>query len=239
MTIGIRFLCNDAVVLCSDRQITSPGAFKYEEGKIFPSQTRLYSLIYSYAGVPEEAKVIFQRVQDSIPTIVKESTVISYIETSKAVLEKAYKSKHSKGLQTLLGLSIKGFPPFLLKTYGDTIVEGYQGETIGCGDTSMLKYLNDVLLPDDAPDVSEAHVLASYMVSVACRYVDGCSGGPDHKTIHRDGSITSGSGGIFPNEKERFAYSEQEIGRGLRELLLSGGTRTVITQPLPPPKNQP
>jgi hypothetical protein len=118
-------------------------------------------------------------------------------------------------------------------------VEGYQGEAIGFGDMSVLKYLSKFLLPDNALDVSEAHVLASYIVSVACRYVDGCSGGPDQKTIHRDGSITSGSGGVFPNEKERFAYSEQEIGRGLRELLLSGGTKTVITQPLPPPNNQP
>jgi hypothetical protein len=226
-------------VLCSDRQITSPSGHKYEQIKLFSSQANDYRLIFSYAGIPDEATVIFHRIVKSLPEIIKNADILSYVDSSKAVLEKAYSCKHSKGLQTLLGVRIKHFPTFLLRTQGDTIVEGFRGELIGWGDASALRYLRGFILPDSSLDVSEAQVLASYMVSVANRYVDGCSGGPDSKTINADGSITEGSGGIFPNEKERFAHCEEEIGRGLRELLFSGGTKTVATKPLSLPKKQP
>ena len=230
MTIGIGFLCNDGVVLCSDRQITGPSGFKYEEGKIFSSQARDHQLIFSYAGVPDAAKVVFQGVTNSIPAIVSESNILSYIETSKAILAKAYGCKQSKGLQSFIGLRVKGFPPFLLKTYNDTIVEAFAGESIGVGDSSALRYLSQFLIPNDALSVADAQVLASYLVFVANRYIDGCSGGPDHRTINMDGSLTSGTGGIFPNEKDRFSHCEDQIGKAFRDMLFSGGTKTIVTR---------
>ncbi|MFY9907853.1 MAG: hypothetical protein WAK62_22060, partial [Terriglobales bacterium] len=142
-------------------------------------------------------------------------------------LEKIFKNKSSKGLQTLIGIRLRrNF--YLFKTTHHKVVEGFT-DWIGSGDSSALRYLCDFLLQTRL-SVQEAHVIGSYIVSVANRYVDGCSGGPDATTIYSDGTIGENSGGPFLNSKARFISCEEQVGKGLRELLFSGGDKNLIIQ---------
>ena len=101
------------------------------------------------------------------------------------------------------------------------VVQGYS-EYIGSGDSSAIRHLSD-FLPRDNYTVDEASVLASYLVSVANRYIDGCSGGPDICVLNMQGQISHGTGGVFPDQEARFRHCEVEIGKELRALLLRGG----------------
>lgn len=227
MTIAVGFTCQDGVVICADRQLTNPGGFKYEERKIFSSRGGECQFMFSYAGFPDAANMMFDKVKDAIPEIL--SGKPPHSQDAKLTLEKIYKSPHTKGLQTLIGIRIRHFPAFLLKTFNNTVVEG-RAEWIGSGDSSALRYLADFLVPSHL-GIHEAEVLANYIVFVASRYVDGCAGGPDSATIDRDGKLSEGTG-VFPNQKDRFLYCEQQIGKALREMLWSGGTKAVLTQPI-------
>ena len=58
-------------------------------------------------------------------------------------------------------------------------------EYIGVGDSSALRFLCDILLAG-VLDTNGADVLGQYIIFVANRYVDGCSGGPDRTVIRKD-----------------------------------------------------
>lgn len=225
VTIGVGFLCTDGIVLCADRQITDSGGFKYEERKIFRSLTKEYSLIYSYAGQPDTAKVIFQRLRDALGkcTFPKDDV--------RACVEEIYKDKMSKEIKTLIGIRIEDVGRYFFRTSKARVVDGGVAEHIGIGDSSAVRYLCDFLLRSQ-PSIHDAQIIGSYIVSVANRYVESCGGGPDITTLWFKGTLQEGSGGVFPNQKERFMACEEQIGRGLRELLLSGGTAQLgIMQP--------
>ena len=223
VTIGVGFLCHDGVVICSDRQLTSTSGFKYEDRKIWRSSGNDYTFIFSYAGDPDAAQMIFQKLNDGMLGIVKSKRRTSSSEIAKVGLEKIYRNRHSKGLQTLIGMKLRNSPPFLLRTYGSKLVDGVR-EYIGVGDSSALQYLADFLLKS-AFSVREAEVLGAYIVFVANRYIDQCSGGPDTAILHTDGTVVEGMGGPFPNLKQRFLYCEEEIGQELRNLLFAGGNK--------------
>jgi hypothetical protein len=114
---------------------------------------------------------------------------------------------------------------FLIKTKEKKVFEGYT-EYIGVGDSSALRYLCGFLLHHHLT-VNEALILGSYIVSVAGRYVEFCGGDADHATLFASGELVRGGGGPWPNQRERYLYCEEEIGKGLRGLLFSGGTKAI------------
>ena len=224
MTIGVGFLCPDGVVLCADRQMTGQG-YKFQESKIFSIQRRDYSFIFSYAGDPDAARMMFERTRDTMRRVTVGDNE-SMKDAIKRTLEKTFTDKQTKGLHTLIGIRTKE-EHFLLKTKGNRVVEGFT-EYIGFGDSSALRYLCDFLLEQQLP-ACKALVLGSYIVSVAGRYVEYCGEDSNHATLYADGQLVRGSGGPWPNARERFRYCEDEIGKGLRDLLFSGGTKRIET----------
>jgi hypothetical protein len=230
VTIGIGFLCTDGIVLCSDRQITDPIAgFKFEERKILYHLSGDLSFVFSYAGEPDAARVMFGKLSQGLGSGIVKSKATSPREKALASLEKIFRDRNAKGLQTLIGIRFKNSGLYLYKTSNHRVIYGTR-EYIGVGDSSALRFLCDILLAG-VLDMNEADVLGQYIIFVANRYVDGCSGGPDRTVIRKDGGISEGTGGpFFSNNRARFLYCEKEIGRALRELLFSGGTKTVSTQ---------
>lgn len=228
VTIGVGFSCSDGVVLCADRQITGEG-YKFEESKIFSIQRNdYYTFIFSYAGDPDAARVMFEKTRDGMREITS-SNDMSVKDRVKRALEQIFTDKSTKGLQTLIGV-VSGGEHFLIKTKEKMVVEGFT-EYIGAGDSSALRYLCGFLLHHHLT-VSEALIFGSYIVSVAGRYVEFCSEGCDHATLYTVGGLVRGSGGPWPNQRDRFLHCEQEIGKGLRELLFSGGTKRIeVTDP--------
>jgi hypothetical protein len=116
----------------------------------------------------------------------------------------------------------------LHRSYGQIVAEGHS-EIIGVGDSSVLRYATDLLV-HPLSTVAEAQVIGSYMVRLANRYIDGCGGGPDIAALLNDGKVLDGNAGCFHDEESRFAYCEKEVGRTMKELLLSGGTLEALTR---------
>jgi hypothetical protein len=203
--------------------LTGSGGYKYEERKIFKSHGRDYTLIFSYAGAPDAAQIMFGKVKDTIreeTAKAKKAKDVFTKDRARTVLEKTFKDANSKGVQTLMGVATNN-QHFMLRTNGRKVALA-STEYIGAGDSSALRYLCDFLL-ESFPSMGEANVLGAYLISVATRYVDGCGGGPDWAALSPDGTITDGTGGPWPNARERFLYCEQALGNRLRQLLYSGG----------------
>jgi hypothetical protein len=211
----------DGVVLCSDRQITSSAGHKYEERKILSHWTPEYRIVLSYAGFPDAARMVFRKLTDEARERLPTEKGRFEHDKFRTILEIVFDDKQTKDLETLIAYKFRHHPAFLFKTWEATVTDGLY-EYIGCGDSSAIRYLTDFLLPGNLK-VREAEVFASYIVSVASRYVDGVSGGPDRASIQDDGTQGEASGGVYPNERERFLHCEQSIGKKLRELLLAGG----------------
>jgi 20S proteasome alpha/beta subunit len=221
VTIALGFVCSDGIVMCADRQITVPGHFKFDECKIFKASNADYGLLFCYSGNPDSAQVMFNKVvQDFSRGLAKADASLNRIAKIVAALEPIFHNKNAKGLQTLIGFRFPDSMCCMAKTDGEQVVM-VVADYIGGGDSSVLRFFDDLLLQENMT-IHEAEVIGSYVVSVANRYIDGCSGGPDFAIIHTAGMVGEG-GFVFPNQKERFAHCEAEIAKELRALLLSGG----------------
>jgi hypothetical protein len=226
VTIAIGFCCKDGLVMCADRQITSVAGFKSQERKIFRASWWDLSILFSYAGDPDAARVLFGKIRENFHSEFGKSRARLAAYKARAALEKIFTNRHAKRLETLIGIRFRDDCSLhLFRTSGHKVVEG-DTEHIGCGDSSALRFASGLILTG-ASTVTEATILGSYIVSVANRYVDGCSGGPDVTAIFKEGTITEGTRGPFVNTKQKFIYCEEQGGKTLRELLLSGGTYSV------------
>jgi len=177
MTIGVGFLCPDGIVLCSDRLHSGQG-YKFQQSKIFSIQRQDYSFIFSFAGDPDSARMMFEKTRDAMRmvTVQRDESVKDVV---KQTLEKVFSHKQANGLQTLIGVKTKE-DYFLIKTIEKKVVEG-STEYIGCGDSSVLRYICDLLLESQLT-TAEAVVIGTYIVSVAGRYVEQCGEDSNHAT---------------------------------------------------------
>lgn len=230
MTIGIGMLCTDGVLLCADRQLTA-GGFKFEAVKVSRHASRNCLLSFCYAGVQDDATAMLRIIYDNFDEAFEmESDTNGPINRTLQAFIKIFRDKTAKNLQMLIGVCFPNSACGLIKTCGNRVVVGTT-EYIGCGDSSALRYLADFIFPNSNTSSKEADFLACYLCSVATRYIDGCGGGPDRIVLHSNGYTTELNGGPLDNQRERDLYSEQEIGRVMRELIYSGGTRVALTQP--------
>lgn len=217
VTIGVGFLCSDGIVLCADRQLTNTGGFKYEENKIFLHGDNAGDVIFSYAGDPDAAKMIWQDIKPIVRETPKSPTPLIGTETLNT-LKKIFRAQ-PKDLHTLIGIRFRGGSRYLFRTTGKRVVRSV-ADYIGAGDSSALRYISTFLLPHN-PTVREAEVLGSYIVSVANRHIDGCSGGPDTRSLFQNGMMSDSSGGLTTDQENKFIRFEQETGETLRKLLFS------------------
>jgi hypothetical protein len=231
VTIGIGMLCTDGVLVCADRQHTSPRAgFKFEAVKTSRHIARNCRLSFCYSGNQDDATAMLRIIYDTFDDVFEsEPEANGPINRTLRALTKIFKDKTAKYLEMLIGVCFPGSACGLIKTSGNRVVVGVT-EYIGCGDSSVLRYLADILLPNWVPSTHEADFLSCYMCSVATRYIDGCGGGPDRIVLHLDGVITDAQGGPLDNQRERNLYSEAETGKVLRELIYSGGTKVAFTR---------
>jgi hypothetical protein len=244
VTIALGFLCPDGIVLCSDRQMTDSAAgLKYQKCKLSWTTGMLapgvhLELASAYAGDPEAAKIMRTEIRERLGAEIAKSKLVGFqAPKARKALENIFRNKNAKHLQMLIGIRFYSGELCMFKTSGKKVVEA-RTEYIGSGDSSALRYLADVLLPPYIPSIFQAQVLGAYLISVANEYVDGCSGGPDFRTLAANGMMGDSAGGVFPHQKERFEYCESEAGRALRELLFSGGTKSLELKDSTPSTSQ-
>ena len=114
VTIGIGILANDGgIVISADRQITQAGGYKHEDNKTDSYEGQDCSLIFSFAGDPDDAKNIQERIKEEIEARMRgQSGAFNYRKAHKA-LQEIYKDRHAKYLHTLVGVHFETSPPAL------------------------------------------------------------------------------------------------------------------------------
>jgi hypothetical protein len=185
MTIAIGMKCSDGVVFCADRQITDATGLKYERDKILcreeSGREMATSLMLTYAGNPNSAATMFDRVWEQVHKLGPTH--------GRRVLGGVFKCKHSRGLKTLLAVSVNGTAPVMFRTESEVVYEA-DTEYIGAGDSSVVRYLSKLFLDEKKrPSLVQAKFIGCLLVSAANRFVDGCSGGPDVALINNWGRV--------------------------------------------------
>ena len=190
MTIGIGFVCDKGIVLCSDSQVTA-GGMKYYEAKIsFPAQDRKNAVAgFAYAGNTNLMRSFEGKFKSAMNLVPKPHTVAKVhdvIETILLMMDTI--DTDPDGLHMLCAIVAQSEFK-LYKTERKIVSEVLRYDCIGVGDSSVLRYL--------LPKVSYTHVyrtnqalkLAAYLVFVAKQYIDGCGGDTTLFFLTADGGI--------------------------------------------------
>ena len=175
MTIAIGFLFNDGAeaYIAADRQFTAPGFFKYQAKKYVNEEASSLLLTFAFAGYPG----VFSEVQQKVCVALEKERILS-VESVRLVVEKVIKSlslRGSESLFMLVGVNEIFDPPSLIVFDGKSVFLGENNKVylVGCGDSSLTRYLIDHLY---GPDMSKEQGLAvaAYLIKKATQYVDYC-----------------------------------------------------------------
>lgn len=174
MTIGLGYSCRDGVVVCADRRHTVPGYFKFMQGKLaWSMRSTGTTLAMTYAaGDTHAAKALIQRLFSSQwPT--EFSKVLPWLKDTFSI--------ESKGIYTIVAYRISGEAPRLYHSDEEKVIQTEIAH-IGMGDSSVLHYLEQVILSDKGTwDKSGKFTVAlgAYMIKAANDFIPDCDGGPD------------------------------------------------------------
>jgi 20S proteasome alpha/beta subunit len=221
VTIGVGFQCTDGVVLCSDRQMTSDAGYKFHRQKISWSfnEPRELRFIFAFSGRPAAAAVLIRKVRNTFAdeyNKLNKKNVYGVREKSIGALEKIFRDRNSKEANTLIGISIGKCPPFLLRTQGNKVLEA-NTEYMGSGDSSALRFICDTVIKTHLT-VEKAKITGAYIISVANRFADGCSGGPDIISLTAGGIIQQASREFIRKTSEQFGQFEEMVGKEFSKL---------------------
>jgi hypothetical protein len=187
VTIGIGFLCEDGVVLCSDTQITYPANHKYYETKLYRHSSRGWYAAFTYSGNPNLMKSFngkFDGAMKLVPPPYSCAKIQDAIETVLNLMDVV--DSDLDGLQMLCGICVA--PEFsFLKTDRKIVCLASGMEYVGVGDSSLLRYLAPLLVQTRDYTTSQAAMLGNFLVMQAKRYVDGCGGDINGIVLKNDG----------------------------------------------------
>lgn len=178
MTIAVGFLCgggND-LIIGADRQITSQGAFKSHEEKVSGHQSGFQDIVCAYSGEPGTFLEFEQKVFGYLDQEEVEWSIELLQNTIEGVLgNMGLRDRYlNPSFQLLIGFSELFAPPRMLVFDGHSVFQASAGlHIIGCGDTSLIRYLRDHLYRS-AMSKEYGQSLAAYLIKKATQYVDGC-----------------------------------------------------------------
>lgn len=178
MTIGVGFHCIDGVALFADTQITFPANHKYYERKIYSqSYSHACSVAFTYAGNPDLMKMFYGKFHADMDGLLGKAMTVPIIqETIETVLANMdLVATDSDGLFMLCGI-VASSNMVLLKTDRQIVRKVDHFDYVGCGDSSVLRYLSPLLITSRRVTTAYAQKAATYLIRQAKRYVDGCGG---------------------------------------------------------------
>jgi len=201
VTIAIGFKCSDGVVLAADTQITWQDSHKYYERKLRPhfDETRTWNATFTFAGDPALWKSFNEKFRDAMALTqtvpVTASRIRDVIETVLQLFDVLHRDPMN--LNLLCAVSVPGDTYQLYKTQGHTIHEVHGYEYVGCGDSSILRFLGPLLTAPPPVSLMDQHgyivrqavTIATYLVMKAKTYVDGCGGDTDVWAMRPDGAF--------------------------------------------------
>ncbi len=192
MTVAIGLQGTGGIVFCSDRQITREGGLKYEQVKI--SIAHHFEVPLSCASVysdnPDVARNLYKEIWDNAPRVYEEARKAgrSSQESIRLLIEEVFQDKRARNTEMLLAFSTRNqgnFTPCFWRASGPNVITGIR-EFIGAGDSSVLRHIAQ-LIERAHPSIKGLIIAAMYMVTLANRYIDRCSGGPDVMAMYPDG----------------------------------------------------
>lgn len=217
MTMIAGFKCEGGIVLCADRQITSPGYFKYQEKKILASEGSTWKLTFAYSGLPGLAKEAKEKISRTLQGMDPEEVDAKVVqEVTGEVLDSMGRQYTDLQLQLLIAVAEPVTEPTLLKFDGKGLHIADDFNYLGCGDTSLLRFLCDVLYSSKL-SIQQGMALAAYLQSRAGKYVDGVGGPIDIAVFHWLGdkhiSQEEIANSIAEMEEKEKQFAELLIGR--------------------------
>jgi hypothetical protein len=227
VTIAIGFHCEDGVVLCADRQLSSENWHKFEESKMYATldaEDKL-AVVLSYCGDPHTIKTLHQKMMSSpigldSPEAIQNNLESVLSEFPQAVVDQT---------EVLCGFTIRGIGYGLLRTKG-SLVHAVPYDFVGAGDSSLVRFLSSLLIPSRIGfriGIGTAVLLGNYIVSKAKEFVEGCGGPTDICVLNKNGTLSSP---WFTNTKkanEAEKAIESDI-HGLIFELASGGSQSKV-----------
>ncbi len=204
MTIGIGFLCHDGIVLCADNQITWPQSHKYCECKIYPHFTDEWWMVNTFSGDPDLVKSFNGKFEDAMTRISAPYTaakIQDVIETVLSFLDGL--DSNPTDLWMLCAIVVHDKEMRLVRTTGKVVSEVSRYSYIGVGDSSLLRYLDQLFLGGHKPyAVDQAYLLSSYLVLKAKTHIEGCGGETDTFILRPDGTPESRSDDWYRTEQQ-------------------------------------
>jgi hypothetical protein len=196
LTIGVGFRCDFGIVLCSDTQITWKDKHKAYETKQFHPCGIEWTMASVYAGDPQLWKSFCNKFMEYIeahykansrePNTTKELRDI--LETTLCYFSELDTDPMS--LCLLVGFIIRNKEIKLVKTEGKLISDVPVFDYIGCGDSSLLRYLTPITADNDRwPTISQALYTGTYWVLQATRWVEDCGGDIEAFVLHWAGTM--------------------------------------------------
>lgn len=187
MTIAVGFLCNGGadLIVAADRQFTSPGFFKYHRKKYITEERGACSFAFAFSGEPGTFQEFQQKVfgffdnyDDLSVEIVQET--MSGVLASMGLMDRSI----PPSFFVLAGFNVFLEAPKMIVFDGKSIfVAENEVHIVGCGESSVIRYLGDQLYSPDLP-LNQGVALGAYLIKKATQYVDYC--GEPIDVIHGD-----------------------------------------------------
>jgi len=209
VTIGIGFRCDDGIVMCADTQITWPESHKYYECKVYEHRTEAWTMVNTFSGDPEMAKVFNEKFDAAMALVggpYVGQKIHDVIETVLGFFE------GSNSFNMLCAVVIPNAEMRLFRTTGNLVREVDQYDYIGAGDSSLLRYLGSLLTECLGREFGSeyAYHLGCYFVLKAKVFIDGCGGDTTAIIVRPHGNIEVRNGDTY-NTEQKFMWLEKSF----------------------------
>jgi 20S proteasome alpha/beta subunit len=192
VTIAVGLKCLDGIVLAADEQISARGWHKYEEQKLLIIESGSAETILAYSGLPTLAKEAEEKLTIRLNEIddpfARDSLRLKDAREciEKTLVELAQQHfNQTDDLSLLVACSCQLDSPELWIFNAAGFHTVYEFEVIGAGDSSVVRYLEQLYRSGDTVDFGEK--LAMFLVEKAKKHVDGCGGETDIISIPNTG----------------------------------------------------
>ncbi len=199
VTIGIGFRCRDGIVLSADQQVTWGDSHKAYERKLRCHSSDGWNAAFTYAGSPVLWNSFNDKFGEAMKLLRKPPTIRIIREMVETILGLFDELKDDPTcLNLLCAVIVPGEDYALFRTEGNVIHSVRDYEYVGCGDSSLLRFLGPLITADPPVAtedqagriVRQAVMMATYLVMKAKTHIDGCGGDTDVLVVRPDGSLT-------------------------------------------------
>lgn len=212
MTIGLGFNTVDGIVLCADTQLTSRNVgMKFNDSKIHTISSlggpHTWTVGIVYAGDQAIFKSFYEILSNSLrgnwPTI---DEIRDEIQKALFTVHQNCIDPNAEFIDIVCALSVDDDKPQMVVGRRTTLHIEDSFAFIGVGDSSLSRFLADVMPIETQFNTKSALLLGTYLIDQAKTFTDGCGG--ETQTL----IVAEGVSSIYkPQEKAALDRQSREI----------------------------